>query len=389
MSEPAPSTAPPIPRRKTAGLLPTFFGAWRGIWLLTWRSLLTWRRLPLTLGLLAALPVLVYLTTVSPEGWAQHQRRMLLGVPWESARALSRQMDRAHRPIRREQRPLVLRIFSEEFARAQSVGAQTPSGEPDAATLQAQIQACYDRIQTRLQTILNEEQMTEFRTYRKREVALRQERASEPQWGRSAPFYHWLIDLYFFVILPLNCVRASGALIRDELQADTLGYLLTRPLSRARLLILKYLAQTVWLQVALLLETLLLFGTGRLRQMPDLGPLLPLLLAAQLLAVPAWSALGLLLGQITNRYMAVAIVYGLIVEMGIGSIPTNINTLSLVRHLKTLLSHHAPLQAIYQWTAIGVPLAVTALVLAPTLFLAAAALLFNCREYHHPTEMQK
>jgi len=44
-------------------------------------------------------------------------------------------------------------------------------------------------------------------------------------------------------------------------------------------------------------------------------------------------------GQITKRYLALAVVYGFIVEMGIGAIPTNVNNFSLVRHLKTLLVH--------------------------------------------------
>ena len=137
------------------------------------------------------------------------------------------------------------------------------------------------------------------------------------------------------------------------------------------------------------METLLLFGVGRAREIPALGVLLPLLLAAQFLAVPAWSALGLLLGQITSRYMPVALLYGAVVEMGIGRIPTNINVLSLMRHIKTILSHNAALQAIYDWQPGGMFTAIAALVIAPILFLGAASLLFSLIEYHHAAEMQK
>jgi hypothetical protein len=118
-----------------------------------------------------------------------------------------------------------------------------------------------------------------------------------------------------------------GALIRDELETDTLGFLTTRPLSRARLLLIKYLSQTAWLEIWMLVQALLLFAAGSLRQIPALGGLIPLFLAAQFLAVLAWGALGLFLGQVSKRYMALALLYGLIVEMGIGRIPTNINTL--------------------------------------------------------------
>jgi ABC-type transport system involved in multi-copper enzyme maturation permease subunit len=173
------------------------------------------------------------------------------------------------------------------------------------------------------------------------------------------------------------------------LQADTLSFLVTRPLSRARLLLVKYLAQTLWLQILLLTETLLLFAVGALREIPALGALLPLFLAVQFLAVPAWSALGVFLGQVSQRYLALALVYGFIVELGIGRIPTNINTLSLMRHLKSLLSHNGPLQSLYDWTARGLPLSIAAPILATALFLTLAAFLFTFREYHHTGEMQK
>jgi ABC-type transport system involved in multi-copper enzyme maturation permease subunit len=198
-----------------------------------------------------------------------------------------------------------------------------------------------------------------------------------------------LINFYFFLILPLTCVRGCGPLIRDELQADTLGFLITRPVSRARLLMLKYASQVAWLEILLLLETLLLFAAGAAREVPALGTLLPLVLGVQMLAVPAWSALGLFLGQVTTRYMAAALLHGAIVEMGIGRIPTNINILSIVRHLQTLLSQNAAVYALYAWPSGKVATAVGALLVAPVIFLGIATLLFSVIEYHHAAEMQK
>jgi hypothetical protein len=61
----------------------------------------------------------------------------------------------------------------------------------------------------------------------------------------------------------------------------------------------------------------------------------------------------------------------------------------MMRHLKTLLSQNSALQAIYDWPATGVPMAIGALVLGAALFLTLAALLFTFREYHHTAEMQK
>jgi len=304
----------------------------------------------------------------------------------------SRRLARADLPLKPEQRTRLLQIFQEEFARAESEWHESPSAESaktDADRLSKQFTACYERIGDRVKTVLDERQLKQFQRFEKRNVILSQNRAKEPAWNWSSPFYHWLIDFYFFIILPLSCVRASGALIRDELQADTLGFLTTRPLSRARLLAAEYMSQTAWLQIVFLVETLLIFAAGTLRQIPALGALMPVFLAAQLLAVAAWSALGTFLGLVTRRYIAIALLYGLIVEMGIGRIPTNINTLSLMRHLKTLLAHNPALQAIYEWAGAGVPLSVGALMLATGVFLSLAALLFTFVEYHHTAEMQK
>jgi ABC-type transport system involved in multi-copper enzyme maturation permease subunit len=210
-----------------------------------------------------------------------------------------------------------------------------------------------------------------------------------PGWGRTSPFYHWLIDFYFFVILPLSCVGACGALIREELQNDTLGFLTTRPLTRAKLMMVKYLSQSAWLQIVVLVQALLLFGAGGLRQIPGLGTLLPVFLAIQILAVFTWSALGALLGLVTKRYMAIALLYGFIVEMGIGRIPTNVNTLSMIRHLKSLLAHNAALQEVYEWPMRGIPFSIAALALGTVVFLSMAACMFTFKEYHHTAEMQK
>ena len=378
---PLPVAAPKTPRPD-----PTFAGAWRGIWLFTWRPQLALRRLPLLLVGLLALPALVYLTTPSQQ--TGPRRDSPLGDPAMLANQFARQSERARAPLSDDQRTQLRGIFTEEFARADILPVEGRSAAATVAREYEEIRACYARIHARAQTVLDETQFNRFRNFEKLASQQAQQRV-RPRWGRTEPFYHWLIDFYFFVILPLQCVRGCGGLIRDELQADTLGFLLTRPLSRARLLVLKYLSQTAWLQIILLVETLLLFLAGGLRQMPTLGSLLPLFLAAQVLAVPAWCALGLFLGQVTKRYLAIALLYGLIVEMGIGRIPTNINTLSLVRHLKTLLAHNPALHTLYDWTATGVPLSVGALVFAAALFLTLAALLFTFREYHQTAEMQK
>lgn len=384
VAQPSP---PPASHELSARPKPNFWLTLRGIWLFTWKSQLTWRRLPwMVLGLLA-LPVLVYLTTSTPRAWAV--RHSPLGSSERFLRRVSHELARARVPLQPQEQAQLRKIVDEEFARTENRWLANVANGSDHRAQDDEIRACYKRINSRAQTVLTERQFSRFQNAERRSLRRSLARAAQPRWRWTEPFYHWLIDFYFFVILPLQCVKACGALIRDELQANTLGFLTTRPISRARLVCAKYLSQTAWLQIQLFIETGLLFAVGGLRHIPALSHLVPLFLAAQFLAVFAWSALGLLLGLLTRRYIALALVYGFIVEMGIGRIPTNINNLSLIRHLKTLLAHNPALEQIYQWSGQGVPLSASALVFATAIFLAASALLFTFREYHHTAEMQK
>lgn len=364
---------------------PSILRAFRGVWLFTWRTQLAFGRLPMKLVGLLVLPVLVFFTTLTAQNWIQ--RYSPLGNPTTQVHILSRMLLHANAELQPDQSKQLQTIFAEEFARTEKdLGPIESSQSSESVQL---VRECYTRIGSRLKPVLNDKQLTQFHNFETRTLNFVEQRANEPRWSWTAPFYHWLVDFYFFVILPLTCVRACGALIRDELQGSTLGFLITRPLSRGRLLVLKYLAQTAWLQVVLLIETLLIFAVGGIRHIPDLGSLLLLFLPVQFLAVFAWSGLGTTLGLISSRYVALALVYGLVVEMGIGRIPTNINTLSLMRHLKTLLAHNPALQSLYEWTGGGAMLPVGALIIAITIFIGLAVLLFTFREYHRATEMPK
>src|SRR6266850_4227513 len=392
MTEPPPVQTPATTTGGNASLHPTFLGALRGIWLFTWRSRLTWRRLPGALLILLILPALIYLTVRLPESWARHHS--LLGNSLAPVKQFSRRLRVVQEPLNAQQNRDLMGIFADEFAKAESAWRETKSPDSRSTGQNAQIKACYERISKRVENVLSEQQFAQWVTY-KQELLSQTNKGNRdqpgvlPGWGRTSPFYHWLIDFYFFVILPLSCVGACGALIREELQNDTLGFLTTRPLTRARLMIVKYLSQSAWLQIVVLVQALLLFAAGSLRQIPNLGTLLPLFLAIQFLAVFTWSALGALLGLVSKRYMAIALLYGFIVEMGIGRIPTNVNTLSMIRHFKSLLAQNAALQEVYEWPMRGIPFSLAALALGTVVFLSMAAFMFTFKEYHHNTEMQK
>lgn len=387
------SDVPPLlnARPDISRSVPTWMGLLRGIWLMTWRSQVTLRRLPWQVGMLLLLPLLVYITMYSQGEWAG--RNVYMGDSFQEVARLTHRLKRAGIPFDQNTRATLVAKLVEVNTHSDSTWIEISgeSAEFRRNRLDEHIADWDRKTLARAKAILNDRQYQEFQIVQEsnRNEAYQRLTQVASRWKRTEPFYHWLIGFYFFIILPLTCVRRCGPLIRDELQADTLGFLVTRPIGRARLIIAKYISQVAWLELILLLETLLLFAVGESRKVPALGSLLPLVVGAQILAVPAWSALGLLLGQLTSRFMAIALLYGAVVEMGIGRIPTNINVLSIIRHLETLLSRNSELQNTFSWTEGDTATAMCALMLAPLIFLTAAALLFKFVEYHHAGEMQK
>jgi len=128
-----------------------------------------------------------------------------------------------------------------------------------------------------------------------------------------------LADRFLLFHHPAAGLRAGlRGLIRDDLQNDTLSFLITRPVSRARLLIVKYIAQVLWLEGLLLAETLLLFAAGTMRQSRSWAGYCRYCVRA----FPRGSRLerfGRPAGAAYTRYMATALIYGGVVEMELGA----------------------------------------------------------------------
>ena len=140
--DPAPPPSTPETRARSLTLRPSFLLALRGIWLFTWRPQLTWQRLPLGVLMLLALPVLVYLTTPSPQRWGSRQGS--LGTPANQMGAFGSRLARSKLPLRPEQSSQLLTICQEEFARAQGGAGREPeteSGETSVKRQKAQIKA--------------------------------------------------------------------------------------------------------------------------------------------------------------------------------------------------------------------------------------------------------
>jgi ABC-type transport system involved in multi-copper enzyme maturation permease subunit len=199
--------------------------------------------------------------------------------------------------------------------------------------------------------------------------------------GPALDFFYWLAAAYLLLGIPLYCLAVFGGLIRDELQSHTLTFLVTRPMSRARFLLTRFLCQLAWVQLLGLAAGSTLLVTGFVCGVDGVARFAPLFFATQALALLVFGSLATFLGLLHRRYLVLGTLYGLVVEVGIGQIPTNINALAMTRHLRTLLAQNPDLTRIYPWSTDGTGVALSILLATVLLFLALSAILFTFREY--------
>jgi hypothetical protein len=75
--------------------------------------------------------------------------------------------------------------------------------------------------------------------------------------------------VHFGLVIPLWCLIAFGSFIRDEVQAGTIGFLLTRPLTRSAIPADALALHAAAVQVPLALNTILLGATAVLLRIPN------------------------------------------------------------------------------------------------------------------------
>ena len=187
--------------------------------------------------------------------------------------------------------------------------------------------------------------------------------------GNSAHFREWSTGFYLTLLLPVGVFLAAAGAVRDELKPGSVDYVLTRAVPRPAFFAFKYLSLLGCLQLLALLTTSVVIGVGLWRGVPDLAVRSGQLVLAQTAAVTAFSALGILCGTLTARYLVLGLVYGAVVEVGIGRIPMQINRLSINHHVRDLLDD------------IHAPTALSLIALITLVLLAAAMLVFATREF--------
>jgi ABC-type transport system involved in multi-copper enzyme maturation permease subunit len=209
------------------------------------------------------------------------------------------------------------------------------------------------------------------------------------QPGSRQQLFCMFVCLFLQLILPFYCLAVFGDMIREELQANTLVFLTTRPMTRVRLYLLKFFWIWVWTEMLMLIHLGILAIVAWARGVEGAMSLLALTTVSQFLAIMVFGALSAFLGVLQRRYMVLGLLYGMVVEIGIGQIPTNINALSMLRHIKSIMGHNPTVQLFSEWEPQGIIRAVAAMMIATVVFLAAGAITFSCKEFHKNEGFQK
>lgn len=195
----------------------------------------------------------------------------------------------------------------------------------------------------------------------------------------------WAAGFYVCFVTPILSFIAAAGTLRDDLSGATVDYILTRPVPRPLFVFFRYLTQMAATQISFLFALGAVIGLGVFWDVPDFSAALPLLLLGQICAIVTFSALGFLCASVTSRYVIVGLVYGAVVEVGLGNVPTQLNQISLLRHLMTLLQ---PLLGDGGWalsqttgTALGNVATLALLLAVSAAAVAISALLFRFREF--------
>lgn len=195
--------------------------------------------------------------------------------------------------------------------------------------------------------------------------------------GNTQRFLDWAAGFYLTALVPVAAFLAGAGAIRDDMKPGTVDYVLVRPVPRPAFVLFRYVSQLVCAQLLGLVALAVVVGAGLYRHVPELAGVAPRLLLAQVAGISAFLALGLCFGAWTSRYLVVGVLYGAVVEIGLGRTPIQLNRLSILHHLRSLV-YDAPGEA---GSAVSAASTVGVLILVALGLTALAAVLYTVREH--------
>ena len=149
-----------------------------------------------------------------------------------------------------------------------------------------------------------------------------------------------LIPLFLQVVLIFVTLVNATTLIREEIEDNTLPYLLTRPISKPAVVIYKYLGYVVAVLVLLVPPIVLAYGVTQAYQGTGLTTDLDVLggfLVATVVGSVAYGAVFLFISVLVRKPLAVGLLIGFVWESIVGSIPGDVPKLSVIHYLRSVL----------------------------------------------------
>ena len=190
--------------------------------------------------------------------------------------------------------------------------------------------------------------------------------------------------VFGFILVLLACVFGTSV-VSQEMEQQTIVYLLTRPVPRWRILLTKFLAALLATILAVGLASLLLaLGTRGLHHWGRLPLGRDLLFLA--LGSLAYGGLFLLLGTLLQRPLLFGLLYVFGIESWLPNLPGSFKMLSLMAHLWVLAPHGratapAPGNPFLVTAALTPALAWGVVVGVIVISVTAALVAFSTREY--------
>lgn len=205
-----------------------------------------------------------------------------------------------------------------------------------------------------------------------------------PAFGMNL-FESLMVPVFFQIVLIFVTLVNATALIREEIEDNTLPYLLTRPVSKPAIAVSKYAGYLVAAFVLLLPPVALAFlvtaayaGAGLATDADVLAGFL----VATILAATSYGALFFFLSVALRKPLTIGLLIGFIWESIVGSLPGSVPKLSLIFYLQSVLKGMIPVGAFTTFrTDVSAGLAAAVLVLFSVVMLVLSVFLFQTMEF--------
>ncbi len=198
-------------------------------------------------------------------------------------------------------------------------------------------------------------------------------------------FQQLMVPLFLQIVLVFVTLVSAMALIREEIDDNTLPFLLTRPVSKPVVALSKYAGYLAAALAFLLPPVLVSYAITEAYAGAALGTDLDVLegfLAVTALGVLAYGALFYFLSVALRKPLMVGLLIGFVWESIVGSLPGSVPKLSLIYYLKSVLKGVVSVGPLSGFaTDVSAAVAAVVLIVFAVIMVALAAVLFQGMEF--------